>query len=90
MSLGVLHIAIFLSFPYLTESKTENNGTECYLGQDNNSLLVYKVESSAAAHGEDMVRKIAIKRQGATEVEVQVWKTVDGKEYEHPSLLPAV
>ncbi|XP_026794232.2 chordin-like protein 2 [Pangasianodon hypophthalmus] len=60
------------------ESKTENNRTECYLGQDNNSLLVYKVESSSSAHVEDTVRKIAIERQGATEVEVQVWKTVDG------------
>ncbi|XP_060792036.1 chordin-like protein 2 isoform X2 [Neoarius graeffei] len=60
------------------ESKRANNRTECYLGQDNNSLLVYKVESSSTAHVEDTVRKIAIERQGATEVEVQVWKTVDG------------
>ncbi|KAG7321128.1 hypothetical protein KOW79_015543 [Hemibagrus wyckioides] len=60
------------------ENKTENNRTECYPGQDNNNLLVYKVESSSAEHEEDMVRKIAIERQGATEVEVQVWKTVNG------------
>ncbi|XP_046724324.1 chordin-like protein 2 isoform X1 [Silurus meridionalis] len=60
------------------ESTTENNRIDCYLGQDNNSLLVYKVESSSAAHEEDTVRKIAIERQGATEIEVQVWKTVDG------------
>lgn len=92
MSLGVLRTDIssyYLFFLYLTESKTENNRTECYLGQDNNSLLVYKVESSSAAHEEDTVRKIAIERQGATEVEVQVWKTVDGKAYEHLPLLPA-
>lgn len=73
-------------FSYLTESKIENNRTECYLGQDNNSLLVYKVESSSSAREEDTVRKIAIERQGATEVEVQVWKTVEGKQYECPSL----
>ncbi|XP_047661984.1 chordin-like protein 2 isoform X2 [Tachysurus fulvidraco] len=60
------------------ESKNENNRTDCYPGQDNNNLLVYKVESSSAAREEDTVRKIAIERQGATEVEVQVWKTVNG------------
>lgn len=90
MSLGVLHVGIsFIFFPYLTESKNENNRTDCYPGQDNNNLLVYKVESSSAAREEDTVRKIAIERQGATEVEVQVWKTVNGKKYEYLPLLPA-
>ncbi|XDV38699.1 hypothetical protein PO909_008049 [Leuciscus waleckii] len=60
------------------ELKAESNRTECYLAQDNNSLLVYKVEPSSAAQSEDKVRMIAIERQGATEVEVQVWKTVEG------------
>ncbi|XP_060747650.1 chordin-like protein 2 isoform X2 [Tachysurus vachellii] len=60
------------------ESKNENNRTDYYPGQDNNNLLVYKVEFSSAAREEDTVRKIAIERQGATEVEVQVWKTVNG------------
>ncbi|XP_073680879.1 chordin-like protein 2 [Garra rufa] len=60
------------------ELKAENNRTECYLAQDNNSLLVYKVEPPSAAQTEDKVRMIAIERQGATEVEVQVWKTVEG------------
>ncbi|XP_051533236.1 chordin-like protein 2 isoform X1 [Myxocyprinus asiaticus] len=60
------------------ELKAESNRTECYLGQDNNSLLVYKVESSSATQLEDEVRMIAIERQGTTEVEVQVWKTVEG------------
>ncbi|XP_050948282.1 chordin-like protein 2 [Labeo rohita] len=60
------------------ELKAENNRTECYLAQDNNSLLVYKVEPPSAAQSEDKVRMIAIERQGATEVEVQVWKTVEG------------
>lgn len=64
-----------LVFP---ELKAESNRTECYLTQDNNSLLVYKVETSSAAQSEDKVRMIAIERQGATEVEVQVWKTVEG------------
>ncbi|RXN27001.1 chordin 2 [Labeo rohita] len=59
------------------ELKAENNRTECYLAQDNNSLLVYKVEPPSAAQSEDKVRMIAIERQGATEVEVQVWKTVE-------------
>ncbi|XP_016115793.1 chordin-like protein 2 [Sinocyclocheilus grahami] len=60
------------------ELKAESNRTECYLTQDNNSLLVYKVEPPSAAQSEDKVRTIAIERQGATEVEVQVWKTVEG------------
>ncbi|XP_016361714.1 chordin-like protein 2 [Sinocyclocheilus anshuiensis] len=60
------------------ELKAESNRTECYLTQDNNSLLVYKVEPPSAAQSEDKVRMIAIERQGATEVEVQVWKTVEG------------
>ncbi|KAF4098600.1 chordin-like protein 2 [Onychostoma macrolepis] len=60
------------------ELKAESNRTECYLAQDNNSLLVYKVEPPSAAQSEDKVRMIAIERQGATEVEVQVWKTVEG------------
>ncbi|XP_076835619.1 chordin-like protein 2 isoform X1 [Brachyhypopomus gauderio] len=58
--------------------KAEINRTECYLGQDNNSLLVYKVEPPSAVKTEDLVRTIAIERQGATELEVQVWKTIEG------------
>lgn len=61
-----------------TELKSESNRSDCYLGLDNNSLLVYKVESSPASQSEDKVRRIAIERQGTTEVEVQVWKTVEG------------
>lgn len=71
----------------LTEIKSESNRTECYLGQDSNSLLVYKVEPSSAAHTEDTVRTIAIERQGATEIEVQVWKTVEGNVHTVPPLL---
>lgn len=68
---------MFLS-TWFPELKAESNRTECYLAQDNNSLLVYKVEPPLAAQSEDKVRMIAIERQGATEVEVQVWKTVEG------------
>lgn len=82
-------VFLYDCFPYLTESKSGNNKTVCSMGQDNNSLLVYKVESLSTGHEEDTVRKIAIERQGATEVEVQVWKTVDGKTYEHSPLLTA-
>ncbi|XP_056586149.1 chordin-like protein 2 isoform X2 [Triplophysa dalaica] len=60
------------------ELKAEGNRTDCFLGQDKNSLLVYKVMSSSASQSEDKVRRIAIERHGATEVEVQVWKTVEG------------
>lgn len=77
LNFHVLSVFFFfkLVFP---ELKAESNRTECYLTQDNNSLLVYKVETSSAAQSEDKVRMIAIERQGATEVEVQVWKTVEG------------
>ncbi|XP_030638516.1 chordin-like protein 2 [Chanos chanos] len=60
------------------ELKAESNRTECYLGQDNNSLLVYKVEPPSTEHSEDKVRMIAIERQGAAKVEFQIWKTVGG------------
>ncbi len=70
-------ISVFLS-TWFPELKAESNRTECYLAQDNNSLLVYKVEPPSAAQSEDKVRMIAIERQGVTEVEVQVWKTVEG------------
>lgn len=59
------------------ELRSENR-TECYLGQGNNNLSVYKVGASSTVHSEDTVRVIAIERQGTTEVEVQVWKTVGG------------
>nr|XP_055036337.1 chordin-like protein 2 [Misgurnus anguillicaudatus] len=59
------------------ELKAERNRSECHRGQDNNSLLVYKVESSSGSQSEE-VRMIAIERQGSTEVELQVWKTVEG------------
>ncbi|XP_036380977.1 chordin-like protein 2 [Megalops cyprinoides] len=60
------------------ELKAETNSTQCLLGQDSNNLLVYKVEPSSESATEDAVRIIAIERQGVAEVEVQVWKTVEG------------
>lgn len=59
------------------ESKAESNQTQCYLGYKNN-LLVYKVESSLKADPSHTVRIIAVERQSTAEVEVQVWKTVEG------------
>lgn len=59
------------------ESKTESNQTQCYLGYKNN-LLVYKVESSLRVDPPHTVRIIAVARQSTAEVEVQVWKTVEG------------
>ncbi|XP_062342118.1 chordin-like protein 2 isoform X1 [Osmerus eperlanus] len=54
------------------------NRTDCYHGHGSNTLLVYKVEPSSKVHPEDIVRIIAIERQGTAEVEVQVWKAVGG------------
>ncbi|XP_022618265.1 chordin-like protein 2 isoform X2 [Seriola dumerili] len=59
------------------ESKAESNQTQCYLGFKN-SLLVYKVESSLRVDSPNTVRVIAVERQSTAEVEVQVWKTVEG------------
>ena len=59
------------------ESKAESNQTQCYLGYKNN-LLVYKVDSSLKVDPPIAVRIIAVERQSTAEVEVQVWKTVEG------------
>lgn len=59
------------------ESKAESNQTQCYLGYKN-SLLVYKVESSLRVDPPNTMRIIAVERQSTAEVEVQVWKTVEG------------
>lgn len=59
------------------ESKAESNQTQCYLGYKNN-LLVYKVDSSLKVDPPNTVRIIAVERQSTAEVEVQVWKTVEG------------
>ena len=67
---------IWLCFISL-ESKAENNQTQCYLGFKNN-LLVYKVESSLKVDSPNTVRIIAVERQSTAEIEVQVWKTVEG------------
>nr|XP_015197209.1 PREDICTED: chordin-like protein 2 isoform X1 [Lepisosteus oculatus] len=56
------------------EQKTEQNRTQCSPGKDSAEFLVYKVGSGT----DSTVRKIAIERQGAAELEVHVWKTVEG------------
>lgn len=59
------------------ESKAESNQTQCYLGYKNN-LLVYKVESAMKVDTPNTVKIIAVERQSTAEIEVQVWKTVEG------------
>lgn len=39
---------------------------------------MYKVESSLKVDSPNTVRIIAVERQSTAEVEVQVWKTVEG------------
>ncbi|KAF3705989.1 Chordin-like protein 2 [Channa argus] len=63
--------------PRCTESKAESNQTQCFFGYKNN-LLVYKVDSSFKVDPPHAVRIIAVERQSTAEVEVQVWKTVEG------------
>lgn len=43
-----------------------------------NDLVVYKVESSLKADTPESVKIIAVERQNTAEVEVQVWKTIEG------------
>lgn len=69
-------ICLFFSSLSL-ESKAEANQTQCYPGYKNN-LLVYKVELSLRVDPPNTVRIIAVERQGTAEVEVQVWKSVEG------------
>lgn len=59
-------------------NKVQNNQTHCHLGYKNN-ILVYKVESSVNVDAPGTVRIITVERQSTAEVEVQVWKTVEGK-----------
>lgn len=66
-----------LSFSVSTDSKAEANQTLCYPG-DKNKLLVYKVESSFRVDPPNTARIIAVERRRTSEVEVQVWKSVEG------------
>ncbi|XP_053703370.1 chordin-like protein 2 [Synchiropus splendidus] len=59
------------------ENKTEGNQTQCYTGYKNN-LLVYKVEPALKVDSPNTVRIIVVEKQSTAEVEVQVWKTVEG------------
>ncbi|TRY97922.1 hypothetical protein DNTS_034146 [Danionella cerebrum] len=59
------------------ELKAETNQTGCHLPPLTNSVLVYKVEPSLPSQSDNKVRMIAIERHGETQVEVQVWKTVE-------------
>lgn len=70
-------IRLICLFPVSAESKAEANQTLCYPG-DKNKLLVYKVESSLRVDPPNTVRIIAVERRRTSEVEVQVWKSVEG------------
>lgn len=74
-AVNIIHTTCLYSLS--PESKAESNQTQCYLGYKN-KLLVYKVESSLKADPPHTVRIIAVTRQSTAEVEVQVWKTVEG------------
>lgn len=57
------------------EDKAVGNQTQCY---NKNNVLVYKVETSLKVDSPDMVRVIAVERPSAAEVEVHMWKAVEG------------
>ncbi|XP_054611150.1 chordin-like protein 2 isoform X2 [Dunckerocampus dactyliophorus] len=59
------------------ERKAASNHTQCYSGYKN-KLLVYKVESVMKVDSPSTVRIIAVERASTAEVEVHVWKAVDG------------
>lgn len=54
-----------------------NHTTQCYPGNPD-SLLVYKVESSFRVDPPSRLRVIAVERPGIAEVELQVWKWLEG------------
>ncbi|XP_061608610.1 chordin-like protein 2 [Phyllopteryx taeniolatus] len=60
-----------------SEHKVASNQTRCNLGYKS-KLLVYKVESALKVDSPNTVRIMAIERTSTAEVEVQVWKMVDG------------
>ncbi|XP_056910607.1 chordin-like protein 2 isoform X2 [Takifugu flavidus] len=70
-------VKILLQRKHQRESKAEANQTLCYPG-DKSKLLVYKVESSLRVDPPNTVRIIAVERPRTSEVEVQVWKSVEG------------
>ncbi|XP_057677768.1 chordin-like protein 2 [Corythoichthys intestinalis] len=59
------------------EHKAASNQTQCYSGRKN-KLLVYKVDSALKVDSPGTVRIMAIERASAAEVELLVWKMVDG------------
>lgn len=60
-----------------SENEAGSNQTRCFLGHKKR-LSVYKVDSSLKVDPTNAVRIIAVERQSPAEVEVQVWKTVEG------------
>ncbi|XP_077448701.1 chordin-like protein 2 [Stigmatopora argus] len=59
------------------EHKGASNQTQCYSGRKN-KLLVYKVESALKVDSPGALRIMAVERASTAEVELQVWKLVDG------------
>lgn len=70
-----LNVASVFVFFFCLESKAESNQTQCY---HKNNVLVYKVESSLKVDSPNTVRIIAVERPSTAEVEVQMWKAVEG------------
>lgn len=57
------------------EDNAAGNNTQCF---HKNNVLVYKVETSLKVDSPDSVRVIAVARPSPADVEVQMWKAVEG------------
>lgn len=66
-------LMVFVVLP--AEDSAAGNQTQCY---NKNNVLVYKVETTLKVDSSDTVRVIAVERPNAAEVEVQLWKAVEG------------
>lgn len=70
------HHKSLLGFAFLPADDTAaGNQTQC---SNKNNVLVYKVETSLKVDPSDTIRVIAVEKPSTAEVEVQMWKTVEG------------
>lgn len=59
------------------ESKAISNHTQCHMGHRSN-VQVYKVESSLKVDNPETMKMLAAERQSTAEVEVLMWRSVEG------------
>lgn len=71
----VHHKSLMVLVVFPAEDTVVGNQTQCY---NKNNVLVYKVEMSLKVDSSDTVRVIAVERPNTAEVEVQMWKAVEG------------